>query len=262
MYSSIRQLRILGLSVLTGSLLLSACATKKFVREQVATLDPKINTISQQAKENSERIDAVDRRATQGITEAKTDAAGARTVGQQGVTAAATAQTAAQGAQTTATGAQTAAQAAQTTATQANQGVTAANTRIGQVDAKIATVDTYTQSGQIQSVMFDNDSFKLNDAAKQALDSVAGSVKNLKSGYALELIGYTDNRGDEGYNLTLSQRRTDSVLRYLVTQGVALSRIAVVGQGEESPKADNKTKDGRAQNRRVEVKVLKSPISN
>jgi OOP family OmpA-OmpF porin len=60
----------------------------------------------------------------------------------------------------------------------------------------------------------------------------------------------------------LSQRRADSVQRYLVGKGVMLGRIAIVGLGEDKPIGDNKVKDGRAQNRRVEIRLLKSPIAS
>ena len=74
----------------------------------------------------------------------------------------------------------------------------------------------------------------------------------------LELEGYTDGRGSEQYNIGLSQRRAEAVERYLVSKNIPLFRIAIVGLGKENPVADNKTNDGRAQNRRVEVRVLKS----
>jgi outer membrane protein OmpA-like peptidoglycan-associated protein len=173
-----------------GSLLLSACARKKYVREQVATLEPKITAVSNAVKENAERIDAVNVRATQGITAAaaadtKATAAGA---------AAAAADTKAAQGVTAAAAADTKATAAGTSAATANTAVATANTRIGTVDAKVNTVDTYTQSGQIVSVMFDNDKDTLTDDAKKALDGVAGQVSGLKSGYMLELQGFTDSR--------------------------------------------------------------------
>ena len=74
----------------------------------------------------------------------------------------------------------------------------------------------------------------------------------------LELEGYTDATGTEQYNIGLSQRRAEAVERYLVSKNLPLFRIAIVGLGKEKPVADNKTRDGRAQNRRVEVRVLKS----
>jgi OOP family OmpA-OmpF porin len=74
----------------------------------------------------------------------------------------------------------------------------------------------------------------------------------------VELQGFTDSRGPEQYNVGLSQRRVESVERYLVGKSVPLYRISVVGLGKENPVADNKTSKGRAENRRVEIRVLKS----
>ena len=74
----------------------------------------------------------------------------------------------------------------------------------------------------------------------------------------IEVQGYTDNTGDEQYNIGLSQRRAEAVERYLVSKNIPLFRVSIVGLGKDKPVADNKTRDGRAQNRRVEVRVLKA----
>jgi outer membrane protein OmpA-like peptidoglycan-associated protein len=74
----------------------------------------------------------------------------------------------------------------------------------------------------------------------------------------IELHGFTDSKGSEQYNIGLSQRRAEAVQRYLVSKNIPLFRISIVGLGKEDPVADNKNEKGRAQNRRVEVRVLKS----
>lgn len=68
--------------------------------------------------------------------------------------------------------------------------------------------------------------------------------------------GYTDNTGSASYNLDLSQRRAASVRDYLISQGVASSRVTAVGHGIDNPRATNSTAEGRAQNRRVEIQIL------
>lgn len=68
--------------------------------------------------------------------------------------------------------------------------------------------------------------------------------------------GYTDNTGAASYNLDLSQRRADSVRNYLISQGVASSRVTSVGHGINNPRATNSTAEGRAENRRVEIQIL------
>jgi outer membrane protein OmpA-like peptidoglycan-associated protein len=74
----------------------------------------------------------------------------------------------------------------------------------------------------------------------------------------VEIQGFTDSIGNEHYNLELSERRAESVLRYLVGKNVPLYRISIVGLGKANPIADNKTPKGRDQNRRVEIRVLES----
>jgi outer membrane protein OmpA-like peptidoglycan-associated protein len=240
MRSSNQRYSVFGVLILVGMLALSGCATKKFVRTEVSgaegRLNPKITDVDNRVKEAGERIDAVDRRATQGIQAAdqKATQAGA----------------AAQAADTKATN-------AQRTADTATQGVTQANTRITAVESHFNTIDTYT-AGQPQSITFKVGSATLSNDAKQALDGIASQVSGLNSGFLVELQGFTDTTGSENVNNALSERRAQNVKRYLVTKNVPLHRISIIGLGEANPVADNKTRAGREQNRRVEVRVLRS----
>ena len=250
MYTVSRQFTILGVSVLSGMLMISGCASKKYVREQTAAVDTKLTGVSgklteveNRTRENAERIDAVDKTAKQGIT----DAAGA----------AKAADTKAGAAQTTATAAQTAATAAQQTATTANQGVATANTRITTVENRINNLDRYT-AGQPTTVVFKVNSSTLDDAAKAALDGVASQVSSLTAGFLVEIQGFASADGAEAYNVTLSERRAEAVQRYLISKNIPLYRISIVGLGTDKPIGDNKTRAGREQNRRVEVRVLRA----
>jgi len=79
------------------------------------------------------------------------------------------------------------------------------------------------------------------------------------SGINLEVviaIGHTDSIGSDAYNQKLSVRRAESVKAYMVSKGIAANRIYTEGKGEKQPVASNKTKDGRAKNRRVEIEVI------
>ena len=76
---------------------------------------------------------------------------------------------------------------------------------------------------------------------------------------AIELQGHTDDRGTEAYNLALSERRAAVVREYLLARGVDSARVAFVGLGERQPAADNRTLEGRAANRRVEMRVTSNP---
>src|SRR5205814_10531292 len=130
--------------------------------------------------------------------------------------------------------------------------------RINTLETRVGSMsDNYTESEK-QTVLFDTNKFNLSSQAKSTLDKIASDVSSQRTGYMLELQGFTDAQGSEQYNLGLSQRRVESVERYLVSKNVPLFRVSVVGLGKDNPIADNKTKEGRAQNRRVEVRVLKS----
>jgi len=240
MVSSRSRFSVLSIALLAGIMILSGCATKKYVLQEVGKVTPQIQEANNAIKENAERIDAVDRRATAGITAAQQ------------------AQQAADRANAAAQTAQQAAQAAARQADTANQGVQQANNRITTIESRInALNDNYTAS-QTQTIVFKVNSAALSDEGKATLDRIASTVAGQRTGYLVELQGFTDSSGSEDFNESLSQRRAESVQRYLVTKNVPLFRISIVGLGEANPIADNKTRTGREQNRRVEVKVLKS----
>jgi OOP family OmpA-OmpF porin len=103
--------------------------------------------------------------------------------------------------------------------------------------------------------LFDFDKSVLKPAAKTSLDNLSGQIKSL----ALEVViatGHTDSVGTDAYNQKLSVRRADAVKKYLVSKGIAANRIQIEGKGESQPVADNKTDDGRAKNRRVQIEVI------
>jgi len=141
------------------------------------------------------------------------------------------------------------AKAAQETADSAVAGVNATNERISALD------DYVPQT--VLAVNFRPSSAILSKEAKTQLDEVATKALNSK-GYVLEVSGFADATGSVDRNRALSQRRADTVIRYLVeNHSIPLRRIVTpYGYGESNPVAENKTREGRAQNRRVEVKLL------
>jgi outer membrane protein OmpA-like peptidoglycan-associated protein len=141
------------------------------------------------------------------------------------------------------------AKAAQETADAAVAGVNATNDRISALDDYVPQ-DT-------AAVTFRVGSSVINPENKAKLDAIATKALNAK-GYVLEVTGFADSTGNTERNRALSSRRADAVIRYLVeNHQIPLRRIVTpYGFGESNPVADNKTRDGRAQNRRVEVKVL------
>jgi outer membrane protein OmpA-like peptidoglycan-associated protein len=141
------------------------------------------------------------------------------------------------------------AKAAQDTADAAVAGVNATNDRISALDDYVPQ-DSAAVNFRVGSAI-------LNADAKTKLDAIATKALNAK-GYVLEVTGYADSTGNTERNRTLSQRRADAVIRYLVeNHQIPLRRIVTpYGYGESNPIADNATRSGRAENRRVEVKVL------
>jgi OOP family OmpA-OmpF porin len=104
----------------------------------------------------------------------------------------------------------------------------------------------------LEGVHFAFDSSTLTSEAKSILDGAVGKIsRNSSSHFTVE--GHTDSKGSDDYNQSLSQRRADTVKNYLVSKGVSASILSAVGKGENSPVASNDTREGRAENRRVNV---------
>ena len=102
---------------------------------------------------------------------------------------------------------------------------------------------------------FDFDKFALKPEGKAKLDDLVGKLKAVNLEVVIA-IGHTDSIGSKAYNQKLSVRRANSVKQYLVSKGIEANRIYTEGKGEAQPVADNKTKEGRAKNRRVEIEVV------
>ncbi len=115
------------------------------------------------------------------------------------------------------------------------------------------------ETRQLNSLHFAFDSAKLMPQGERYLDQEAVKINAALEKHpqaTVEIAGYTDSVGNEAYNQKLSQRRTDSVREYLVSHGVDAARITSHGYGESDPVASNSTKEGRAKNRRVEVRLI------
>ena len=98
---------------------------------------------------------------------------------------------------------------------------------------------------------------ELPDEAKSAIDSMVNNIKSQKSAVWIEIEGHTDNVGSKTYNEQLGLERAEAVKRYLYEQHqVPLHKMNAISYGEDKPATDNKTRDGRSQNRRVVIKVL------
>ena len=230
-----RRFSLMAVLILVGAVTLSGCATKGFVEEQIAPLESRVSELESTTEEHAERIDAVDQRAQQGITDARNAAQSADQAAGQADQANAAAATA-----------DRKAESAQTSADQAGN-------RVGAVENRLSTLNNFSVA-ETATVNFALESSALSDEAMATLNVIAGQVQE---GDFVELHGYTDTTGADGYNIALSQRRAENVKRYLVSRDVALFRIEIVGLGNVSPATSNDTREGREQNRRVEISVLR-----
>jgi outer membrane protein OmpA-like peptidoglycan-associated protein len=219
----------------------TGCATKKHVRQVVAPIESRVGAEEKKSADQASAIGELENnvsRVDERAMEADKKAAAA---GQ-----------AAQTAQQSADAAKTAAGTAQSRADQANQLADATRSRLGQV---VDNIDNY-KLVNTESILFGLNRHALTKESKAQLDAAAQKVQGTKN-FVLEVQGFADATGSAAHNLALSQRRADSVVRYLTVQhNLPIRKISVLGVGEEDPNADNKTRDGRKQARRVDVKVF------
>jgi outer membrane protein OmpA-like peptidoglycan-associated protein len=115
----------------------------------------------------------------------------------------------------------------------------------------------YTLTVSNDKVQFPFNKSELSDEAKALIDDEIGPFVQDNAGVWFEIEGHTDSTGDAAYNMLLGEERAMAVRDYLAkAHGIALSRLEVISYGEEEPAADNSNRDGRAQNRRVVIRVL------
>jgi OOP family OmpA-OmpF porin len=212
-----------GLAVLGAT----GCATKNYVRTQTAPLVEHADQLDAKTAANNQQIQAVDERAQSGIKQAQS-AADAANQNAQGATKA---------------------------AGDANVAAVDAVHRADSLDSVVKGLDSYKSVANV-TVTFGFDKSKLDADAIAQLDTFAAQLGTAKS-YILEVTGGTDSIGSAQYNYELSQRRADSVVQYLASKyGVAAHRFYLIGIGKDKEVAPNTTKEGRKQNRRVEIQLL------
>ena len=131
---------------------------------------------------------------------------------------------------------------------------TTANTQVDQTGCPILFREAETRI-VLEGVNFETNSAQLTAQARMILTRVGETLQGNPE-VRVEVGGHTDNTGSRAYNMGLSQRRAESVVAYLVQQGVAANQLEARGYGPDNPVADNGTRDGRAQNRRVELQRL------
>jgi outer membrane protein OmpA-like peptidoglycan-associated protein len=230
--SRVARSTVLGVTFLAGSLIpasliMTGCSTKNYVRSQTAPLIQQTNDLDAKTAQDHRDITDTDQRAQAGISQAK---AAATTADQHALAAGQSADTAGKSAQE-------------------------AVNRVDSLAGVVANLDNYKQLSDV-SVTFGFDKSVLTASDRAQLDAVAASLSTAR-GYILEVTGGTDSTGDAQYNYQLSQRRADAVVQYLSAKyNIPPHKFYLIGIGKDDAVADNKTAAGRAQNRRVEVKLM------
>ncbi|NWG11944.1 MAG: OmpA family protein [Acidobacteria bacterium] len=226
------------IAVLSGLILLSSCATKKYVRQEIATtqadlskriddeasrraeLANQVGELSALNKKNASRIEEVQGNLNNAVKTLDPKIEDAK-----------------------------------------RTGIEAGDTARRALDASKQNAALFENRNNLQvisshDILFKFGSAALDDQAKTQLADVGRLVAGNKN-LLVELQGFTDSVGDVSYNIQLSNRRVENALRYLVSEAkVDLHRISSLGLGEANPVDDNKTSAGRAKNRRVTVTIL------
>lgn len=215
---------VAGAFLLTFTL---GCSSKNYVKSQTAPLIQQTNNLDAKTASDHRSIVDTDDRAQKGIAKAQ---GAADAADQHAMAAGQSADTATQSAQE-------------------------AYNRVDTLTGVVANLDNYKSIADV-SVTFGFDKSALTASDKKTLDDFAASLAEKRS-YILAVTGGTDSTGDANYNYGLSQRRADAVVNYLATKyGIAPHKFYLIGIGKDQQVASDSTAAGRAQNRRVEVKVM------
>jgi len=215
--------------VLGAAVLVTGCATKKYVRQTVDPVNTKVDQVSDQA--NKQGTD---------IAQTKQDVSKNTT--------------AIQATDEKATGAGRRADDAMTKANQVDQKADQTARDLGQLRQTVANLDDYKVVDQ-GTILFGLNRATLTPDSKQQLDMLASKAGSMKR-YFIAVEGYTDKTGPADYNVELSKRRADAVVQYLAGQkDVDFNHIHTIGLGAEKLVDPGKGRDARAKNRRVEVKI-------
>ena len=214
--------------ILASSVVFTAgCATKNHVAKETAPLINKTNELDDLTAKTTRDIKDLDTRTQKSILDvnAKSDAADKKAAD------------------------------ARQAADQAQELATKANTGVDTLTNQVLNMDNYRPVAET-AVHFGFNKADLTKKAKEALDQLATEVPNTK-GYILVLEGGTDSVGGADYNYKLSERRAQAVIQYLAAEHqVPAHKVYVIGLGKDKPVEKNSTAKGRAENRRVDVRLM------
>lgn len=213
-----RRALIISTVLVAIPLVMTGCATKKYVQSETQAVASRVDDVEAQVEENQTRLDQQDQKI--GQVDSKAEGAS-----QEAMKASKTAQEALDRAQ-----------------------------EAGKLaEGKLLYEEVLTDN----DVKFGFESAKLSDSAKAAIDAFAQKLKAENKGVYIEIQGHTDSTGSESYNETLGLQRAEAVMQYLNREhDFPLHRMNVISYGEAEPIADNNTREGRSQNRRVSLVVL------
>jgi outer membrane protein OmpA-like peptidoglycan-associated protein len=220
----------MSVAIVAGVMLLGGCATKRYVADRVDGVDAKVGEVDQKQQNTQKQLDQAETKISAADEKASSaDARAGDAIGR--------------------------ADAASKKSDQVKEELR------GELTDRIANLDDYKSAGDV-TVLFKFNSAELTPDDKQQLDQlVTGEVGNLKR-YFVAIQGFTDKVGPAEYNLNLSRRRAEAVQTYLVARhNVPVFRIQIVGLGKDKPVNDQKTRNDREKNRRVEVTVFNADAS-
>jgi OOP family OmpA-OmpF porin len=203
------------------------CSSKNYVRQETTPLINKTNELDDLTAKNTKDIKDVEARVQAGL-----EAVNAKTAEVE-----------------------TKAQAAGQQAAQAQTLADTATHRVDTLQNTVANLDNYRLVSET-SVHFGFDKDNLTKKAKEALDQLANDVPNTK-GFIITVEGGADSTGSQEYNYDLSERRADAVIQYLASEhSIPAHKVYLIGLGKDKPVESNKTREGRAKNRRVDVHLM------
>ena len=203
------------------------CTSKNYVRQQTTPLINKTNELDDLTAKNTADIKDVDQRAQAGIQAVQARAA---EIDQKAL-------------------------AAGSNAEKAQLSANSATQRVDTLTNTVINLDNYRPVAET-SVHFGFNKDNLTKQAREAIDQLAASVAGTK-GYIITVEGGTDSVGSSEYNYDLSQRRANAVIQYLASEkSIPAHKIYLIGLGKDKPVESNKTSEGRAKNRRVDIRLM------
>ncbi len=215
-------MRLLVIPVLVAGVTLSGCAKKTYVQREVGEVNKKVEAVAAEVEKTQARVQQNEVRIDSVDKSAQTGVAEAKGSAQQAMGKAVEAEKAA-----------------------------------GEAEKAAKGKLIYTVTLSNDKVTFPVNKAEISDEAKQIVDEAIGPLKAANKGVWFEIEGHTDSTGPEAYNQKLGEERAMAVRDYLAkTHGIALARLNVISYGSSKPVQDNKTKENRALNRRVVIKVL------